>query len=772
MKKILSIALTVCMIVSIFTAIPVSARTYLTEYDITIDAPKAGEPLPTNASMPESASTYVTNVEWSGTLDENGNAKAGEKYTVKITVRVKDSASDTFMMKSQGKPTVNGNSAKLTEVSKDFKEGIIQYAFGSGKGTASSAVQSSDKPKLSEEQTLDLRKIYSVQEANARWAEGYPQHPSELIINTQDKSLSRIYVDADYEALCLKRVLLDYEVEFYNEDDAYAMVYLSNLKEVWLSPKVDLHAFIGNLSRNSRFQKLFFESGGATTYNFTLYVSDTTLPNGYDSSWYLDNTHKMFRTKIYSGDVYEAFKQGDSAARDWCTNHEFTRQIQWADRIYKHKTCQNPVMYYYSCNNCGLPEKNPNHTFSKNEYYEYDYSKYPHSYTIMDLSAKNYIGKNPAGDDVYLYSCNWCGMNKYEYDTIHYSREDFKADFGPNAELTYEYYMDYQKKSWEKTIATCLEKATVESDWIEAFAVKGNPAVTANYSSWAENEIRWANANDLLDLSLLGSDYTWGINRQQFCSVAVRLAEKLTGKEIAAAPATTFNDTDNIYVLKAYSAGITSGTGEGTFSPYTTLTREQMATFIHRALMYVKNNSKIRYTPYESKLGSFSDSWSISSWANEPMAFMNALGLINGKSDTAIEPQGTCTIQEAILVAQRSVKADEIGYYQAILPGEENLTGWTSGQAKKIFLPTSNYQWMYAQHSYACGDRIWVTGPKVGKMLPLTDEYNGQTIWANYVDFKPIRELSNDDIYAYEYYYKNNRKKFEPFVAPAYKGTK
>lgn len=38
-------------------------------------------------------------------------------------------------------------------------------------------------------------------------------------------------------------------------------------------------------------------------------------------------------------------------------------------------------MYYYSCNNCGLPEKNPNHTFSKNEYYEYDYSKYPHSYT-------------------------------------------------------------------------------------------------------------------------------------------------------------------------------------------------------------------------------------------------------------------------------------------------------------------------------------------------------------------------------------------------------
>ena len=51
MKKILSIALTVCIIVSMLTAIPVSARIYLTEYDITIDAPKAGEPLPSNASM-------------------------------------------------------------------------------------------------------------------------------------------------------------------------------------------------------------------------------------------------------------------------------------------------------------------------------------------------------------------------------------------------------------------------------------------------------------------------------------------------------------------------------------------------------------------------------------------------------------------------------------------------------------------------------------------------------------------------------------------------
>ena len=761
----------------------VLAVSSITELKATVTEPAVGKK-PSDVTVNNSR-LQVKETNWEGNFNEDGTFKAGEVYTViyKINFKNYKDVVNYRIKPAANKSTLNGNLAEIT-----FKDGIenatLKYTFPA---LTEQGIKVAEKPKISTEDTLDLTKIYSVQEAYNRWAEGNPQHPTELIINDQKISLSGIYPgNGSYEALCLKRVLLDYEVTKFNEADAFAMVYLSNLKEVWLSPKVDVVAFLENLEtypKEAQYPNLkgyMFDSGGALTYDFTLYVSDASLPNGYVDGWSRTSSgwdpvgyaNLMFKTKLYSGDVYEAFKKGDSAARDWCKNHIYTAEVTTADRIYKHKSCQNPVMYFYSCKYCGLSEKNPNHTFSKNEYNEYDYSKFAHSYTIKDLSAKNYLGKNSAGDDVYLYSCNWCGINQYEYDTIYYSREDFNADFGANAELTYEYWMSNQKKGWEKDIPEYLEKTTVESDWLSAFAVKGNSSVTANYSGWDENEIKWANANDLLDLSLLGNDYTWGINRQQFCSVAVKLAEKLTGKEIASAPVGTFNDTDNIYVLKAYSAGITSGTGEGAFSPYTTLTREQMATFIHRALMYVKNNSKIRYTPYESQLGSFSDSWSISSWANEPMAFMNALGLIKGKSDTAIDPQGTCTIQEAILVAQRSVNADEIGYYQAVLPDEKNLRGWKGGTNGKNFLPTSDNQWMMIQHSYTNGDRIWVTGPKVGNTLPITDKYNGEQIWAYYEDFKPVRELSEDDIYAYEYYNKNNVDKFKAFVAPAYKGTK
>ena len=53
----------------------------------------------------------------------------------------------------------------------------------------------------------------------------------------------------------------------------------------------------------------------------------------------------------------------------------------------------------------------------------------------------------------------------------------------------------------------------------------------------------------------------------------------------------TFMDASNIYVRKAYAAGITTGTSATEFSPNAALTSQQMATFIYRAFMYVRDNS-------------------------------------------------------------------------------------------------------------------------------------------------------------------------------------
>ena len=128
MKRLLSTVLCLCMLLSILPA-DVSAATILTIYKVTIDEPQIGQPLPQKATLPSTASTYVTNVEWKGNLDENGNVKAGEKYTVYVTVRVKDTETNKFIVEQKGKPTVNGKGADLINVTKDNKQGVVCYTF-------------------------------------------------------------------------------------------------------------------------------------------------------------------------------------------------------------------------------------------------------------------------------------------------------------------------------------------------------------------------------------------------------------------------------------------------------------------------------------------------------------------------------------------------------------------------------------------------------------------------------------------------------------------
>lgn len=209
-----------------------------------------------------------------------------------------------------------------------------------------------------------------------------------------------------------------------------------------------------------------------------------------------------------------------------------------------------------------------------------------------------------------------------------------------------------------------------------------------------------------VDKSLLGGDYTKTITRLQFASVAVKMTEKMLGRSITAAPAGTFTDTDNAYALKAYAARITTGDGRADiFNPNGTLTRQQMATFLYRALQYVKANSDTRYSPYTSKLNQFPDAGQVASWAKDAMAFMNAFDFIKGL-DGKLAPNASCPIEQTVIVALRSLDAGMLGWYQNIK--DEGNYG----------IDTS------VKHLY--GDRIWVTS--------LSTSYSGSTLHGRCID--------------------------------------
>ena len=86
MKKLsnfLCIILSSTMLLSLLS-VSVSAQTAVTVFNITVDEPTVGQELATTASLPETASTYVSKLRWTGDLDGQ-NAK-----TMDFTISTSD----------------------------------------------------------------------------------------------------------------------------------------------------------------------------------------------------------------------------------------------------------------------------------------------------------------------------------------------------------------------------------------------------------------------------------------------------------------------------------------------------------------------------------------------------------------------------------------------------------------------------------------------------------------------------------------------------------
>lgn len=136
---------------------------------------------------------------------------------------------------------------------------------------------------------------------------------------------------------------------------------------------------------------------------------------------------------------------------------------------------------------------------------------------------------NAAGEHVYWLSCEYCG-HSYRYLQQHLTSRDVYAS---GTGMTLAQYQAEANASlqWEETQALNTTEL-----YPGTFTLSKKSA--AKTSSWAESDVNLALNDDLLDTALLGSDYTKPISRLQFCSVAVRLAETLTGKSITPPPRT------------------------------------------------------------------------------------------------------------------------------------------------------------------------------------------------------------------------------------------
>lgn len=743
--KQLFLAFAVAMLLLPATLWADTAKKKIKSVEITMDAPTPGmeiedaEKLALKAvntaygDLFKSGVITLREISWDGEFGENKKGyptlKAGYPYiaTIQIMIDTNGDYQTDYVMKDGDyvlspenfKATVNGMPARLLTSAPYFP--IMQVTFtipGGNGGPLKKDHHFLDYDVLKKEYRSTLPYI-SRKEAD----EVYPHsHPLDvLVIDKIDKLyefMHEKYISSsghayeNHNTLLMTKVIIDVSNGSENHNISefartlggpYSTIF--NLKEVWLSPKVDAVKYVKDLNeatveRLSKWGRYYEEqSTKLYTAKGTLFIPENAGKAVLDCLA-LDATEPTYTIRTYRGDVFEAQKAGVAATKLLtCTKHVFTAKIEAADRVCQYNTCKQPFKWYYSCKVCGKCERNKAHTFSARsgaEVLEW------HSMGEDIANDQAYIGVNAAGEHLYWKSCVYCGIS-HSYHMKHLVPRDQKM---MGMDGTFEQYKAGMLENLKSTENMCLLQTTLPSDEMFILPRKSE----AKMSVWAQDGVNRALCDNLIDDAVLGNDYTKPVTREQLRSIMTLLVKEMSGKDV--------------------SAGAI-GLDDAALPQSGSVTRQELAAYIHRTLLYLEQNSELAYSEYESRLPKYTDHTQIKEWAKEPMAFCNALEVIDPKTATTLAPNEVCTIEFALTTAERASMAHRTGWYQAVSPGElEDFLSPIGERNHYTFVST-----------FGNCDRIWASRVTNGmyKFLPTTEPFTGARCYVDARALHPIR---------------------------------
>ena len=682
----------------------------------------------------------VQEIDWIGDFreDDEGDMffKDGFIYKARIKFMVDPSGkydtdyifkdNDYYIDGSRISATVNGVQAKVERSAPYFIDIEVSMPVGAGgKGSMRDLAQSSPTDyELNKDSYRASQKAYSIAEADAACPDVSPL--DVITINNTYHAAFRAMREFGDEFIGHKNMLVTKVIVDTDDERIYGDVASDvnntiqgpfNIREVWLSDKVDAVKFIraifavmqGYTPEHSdiycpEFSYLFH------TQRATLFIPETAVADVRAMfsrpTW---SFRTLFSLKTYSGDVHSAQGAGATAAKPFCTSHVFTDKVAAADKVFRYGTCSNWPEYYYSCKICGKCEHNDKHVFSMNRP---TWEVRAHQYDQPVADDQAYVGVNSAGQHVWWYSCIWCGHSE-GYDQRHITKAEWQAS---GTEGTYESYRDAMADMTKQFEESALLKTTAQPGM---FILKKKS--DSKMSPAFQSSVNFALNDNLLDESVLGNDYTLPLNHRQLNSLAEHLVKELTGSEATAS-----------------SIGLDKALGGKAPADDSPVSRQEMAAVMYRALRYIEECGVYSYTEFVSGLDKYSDHIRIAPWAKEAMAFMEALGLMNASSGGTLVPEKTCSIEEAIDLTEKCTHAHQLGWYQA--------RSWGEGDGRSYFgnvcyIP---HQEMSTNHTYAPGERVWVTGPRLGgssKSLPILEPYTGQILYVDAEWFRPVRKF-------------------------------
>ncbi len=274
---------------------------------------------------------------------------------------------------------------------------------------------------------------------------------------------------------------------------------------------------------------------------------------------------------------------------------------------------------YYSGTNCS-----PIKIRFQFKYGDYDWNMGPSLYDITEMSVDDLLDGN-----TFAY---------YPYE-----EEDSQGGINLKAEV-YTFRACFYS-SWGY-VNSFIDKEVISG--YSDLVTLGNPAGYRGASDWAKDGLDKATQYGFIT-DKIRENMSGPITREEFAEVAVKLYEQYTGRNAEPAPGSTFTDTTNPEILKAYQLGIVNGIGNNEFAPQVLINREQMAAMLYRAVEAIRPDADTSIAGAPT----FSDEKEIAPYFVTNVKFMAKNGFINGVGNNLFAPRATSTREQAVIVAVR-----------------------------------------------------------------------------------------------------------------------
>jgi C1A family cysteine protease len=161
-------------------------------------------------------------------------------------------------------------------------------------------------------------------------------------------------------------------------------------------------------------------------------------------------------------------------------------------------------------------------------------------------------------------------------------------------------------------------------------------------SPWAAAGLNAAFTRGLIPSAQQGNYQTRVCTRAEYCALAVRMIETLTGREITQRRIFD-DDRGDVNIRKIGGLGIVAGKGGNRFAPDDPITREESAVFVQRTIQLGLG------IPLTARGAAFSDIGGAADWARDAISLMRGSDIMRGRGSNIFAPKETYTREESIL---------------------------------------------------------------------------------------------------------------------------